>query len=165
MIFVTVGTHEQQFNRLVKKIDDLKKEGIIDEEVIVQIGYSTYEPRYCTWKKLFPYSEIERSMNNARIIITHGGPSSFIMPLQIGKVPVVVPRKYEFGEHINNHQVEFTNAILKRNIGIIVVKDIEELSGVIMGYDDLVSKMTARIENNNKIFCQRFEKIVQEMLV
>ena len=24
MIFVTVGTHEQQFNRLVKKIDNLK---------------------------------------------------------------------------------------------------------------------------------------------
>lgn len=25
MIFVTVGTHEQPFNRLVKAIDDLKK--------------------------------------------------------------------------------------------------------------------------------------------
>ena len=25
MIFVTVGTHEQPFNRLVKKIDELKK--------------------------------------------------------------------------------------------------------------------------------------------
>ncbi len=29
MIFVTVGTHEQPFNRLVQKVDDLKKNGII----------------------------------------------------------------------------------------------------------------------------------------
>ena len=29
MIFVTVGTHEQPFNRLIKAVDDLKKDGII----------------------------------------------------------------------------------------------------------------------------------------
>ncbi|HEM2886173.1 TPA: multidrug MFS transporter, partial [Streptococcus suis] len=29
MIFVTVGTHEQQFNRLIKEIDLLKKNGSI----------------------------------------------------------------------------------------------------------------------------------------
>ena len=29
MIFVTVGTHEQQFNRLIKKIDELKEQGTI----------------------------------------------------------------------------------------------------------------------------------------
>ena len=35
MIFVTVGTHEQPFNRLVQKVDDLKKNGIIQEDVII----------------------------------------------------------------------------------------------------------------------------------
>lgn len=44
MIFVTVGTHEQPFNRLIKKIDELKKDGIINEDVIIQTGFSTYEP-------------------------------------------------------------------------------------------------------------------------
>ncbi|HEM5362611.1 TPA: multidrug MFS transporter, partial [Streptococcus suis] len=32
MIFVTVGTHEQQFNRLIKEIDLLKKNGSITDE-------------------------------------------------------------------------------------------------------------------------------------
>lgn len=36
MIFVTVGTHEQPFNRLIQKIDELKKDGIINEDVIIQ---------------------------------------------------------------------------------------------------------------------------------
>ena len=41
MIFVTVGTHEQPFNRLVKAVDELKKDGVIVEKVIIQTGYST----------------------------------------------------------------------------------------------------------------------------
>ena len=46
MIFVTVGTHEQPFNRLIEFIDNLKRDGKIQEEVIMQTGFSTYEPKY-----------------------------------------------------------------------------------------------------------------------
>ena len=55
MIFVTVGTHEQPFNRLVKAVDDLKKNGVIIDEVIMQTGFSTYKPKYCQCSKLLPY--------------------------------------------------------------------------------------------------------------
>ncbi|HEV1534200.1 TPA: multidrug MFS transporter, partial [Streptococcus pneumoniae] len=49
MIFVTVGTHEQQFDRLIKEVDYLKKENLIQDEVFIQIGYSSYIPKYCEW--------------------------------------------------------------------------------------------------------------------
>lgn len=58
MIFVTVGTHEQPFDRLVKAVDELKRDGIITEEVIMQTGFSIYEPKYCEWSKLIPYREM-----------------------------------------------------------------------------------------------------------
>ena len=114
MIFVTVGTHEQPFNRLVKKVDDLKKNGIIQEDVIIQTGFSTYEPQYCQWSKLIPYQQMVKNVEDARIVITHGGPASFIMPLQIGKTPIVVPRQHQFNEHVNDHQVEFARNVAKR---------------------------------------------------
>ena len=47
MIFVTVGTHEQPFNRLIKAVDELKRDGVITEDVVMQTGFSTYEPKYC----------------------------------------------------------------------------------------------------------------------
>ena len=47
MIFVTVGTHEQQFNRLIKFIDELKRDKVIVEDVIMQTGFCTYKPKYC----------------------------------------------------------------------------------------------------------------------
>lgn len=165
MIFVTVGTHEQPFNRLVKCVDELKRDRVIDEEVIIQTGFCTYEPKYCKWQKLFPYSEMEKNVANARIVITHGGPSSFIMPLQIGKVPIVVPRQKKFDEHVNNHQVEFAESVRDRDGNIIVVEDVDKLSEVIENYEQIVKNMTAGVMSNNEKFCREFEKIVDQMFL
>lgn len=163
MIFVTVGTHEQPFNRLVKYIDNLKKDGTITEEVIIQTGYSTYEPKYCKWQKLFPYQEMIQLVSEARVVITHGGPSSFIMPLQIGKIPIVVPRRYEFNEHVNNHQISFTRAVADRMGTIIVVDDMVKLGEIIRHYDEIIKNMKNDLKSNNERFNDSLEKIVNEM--
>lgn len=163
MIFVTVGTHEQPFNRLIRYIDKMKEKGLIREEVVVQTGYSTYEPRYCRFSKLFPYSEMCRFVKEARIVITHGGPSSFIMPLQEGKIPIVVPRQKRYGEHVNNHQLEFCRAIEERSGNIIVVEEVRELKRAILRYDKIVAEMPSSIKSHNDIFNEEFEKVINEL--
>lgn len=163
MIFVTVGTHEQQFNRLIKTIDELKGCGKIIEDVIIQTGYCTYEPQYCEWSKLIPYNEMIRNVENARIVITHGGPSSFIMPLQIGKIPVVVPRQKQFDEHVNDHQMEFVKAVHDRKGNIILVNNIKKLGEVIKDYEKIVSAMPKEMISNNKKFNQALIRMVNEM--
>lgn len=163
MIFVTVGTHEQPFNRLLQKIDELKEKGIINEEVIIQTGFSTYEPKYCTWSSLLPYSQMVQNVKEARIVITHGGPASFIMPLQIGKTPIVVPRQKQFDEHVNNHQVDFSKAVAERMGTIITVVDINDLENTIVNYDSIVKKMNQGITSNNKKFNEELEKIVNDL--
>ena len=54
MIFVTVGTHEQPFNRLVEYMDRLKENGIIAEDVIIQTGFSTYSRSIASGRNCFP---------------------------------------------------------------------------------------------------------------
>ncbi len=163
MIFVTVGTHEQPFNRLLECIDKMKKDRVVDEEVIIQTGFSTYEPRYCIWSKLLPYKQMVENVANARIVITHGGPASFIMPLQIGKTPIVVPRQKKFDEHVNDHQVEFTMAVSQRMGTIIPVIDISCLKHTILNYESIVSSMPSGMKSNNVLFNESLEKIVQNM--
>ena len=163
MIFVTVGTHEQPFNRLVQEIDNLKRDGIITEDVIIQTGYSTYEPKYCQWDKLIPYKQMIKNVENARIVITHGGPASFIMPLQIGKTPIVVPRQKKFDEHVNDHQVEFARNVAERMGTIIPVEDTNKLGEVIKNYDTIIANMNNKIMSNNKVFCDDLEKIVKDL--
>lgn len=164
MIFVTVGTHEQPFNRLIEYVDNLKRDGVIIEEVIIQTGFSTYEPKYCKWSKLLPYNMMVQNVANARIIITHGGPASFIMPLKIGKIPVVVPRKHEFNEHVNNHQVDFAKTVAERMGNIIPVYDMDRLRDVVANYDEIVSLMSAGMKSNNREFNLKLEKIVDKLI-
>lgn len=162
MIFVTVGTHEQPFNRLVEYMD--KWAGKHNEDVVMQTGFSTYKPKNAEWSKLYPYKKIIEFVDKARIVITHGGPSSFIMPLQIGKVPIVVPRKHEFNEHVNDHQVAFSKAVAERQGNIIVVEDVEKLGEMLKRYEKMVEDMKNGFASNNEKFCVEFAKVINEIL-
>ena len=164
MIFVTVGTHEQQFDRLIEYMDARKADGSIDEEVIIQTGYSTFEPKHCRWQKLFPYPEMVGLVEQARIVITHGGPSSFIMPLQVGKVPIVVPRQKAFDEHVNDHQVEFCRAVAERQKNILLVEDVAQLGKVIENYDLAAARLNNTQNSNNRKFCEDFSKLAEDLL-
>ncbi len=163
MIYVTVGTHEQPFNRLIRCIDDLKGKGIIEEEVIIQNGFSDYEIKNCRHKNLFDQNDMLMNYEAARLIIMHGGPSSIIQSLQAGKVPIVVPRQKKFGEHINDHQLEFCRAVSKRYNNIILVEDIDDLENTIVNYDKLAGERKTSGFNNNTAFCEGLARIVDEL--
>lgn len=164
MIFVTVGTHEQQFNRLIKEIDRLKENNVIKEEVFIQIGFSSYEPQNCKWSKFISYEEMNQKIKSARIVITHGGPATFIAPLQIGKIPIVVPRQEQFNEHINNHQLEFTKKIEERKKNIIPVYDIKDLENRVINYDKIINLINKKNISNNKNFLKGFEEKIEELI-
>ena len=163
MIFVTVGTHEQQFNRLVKYMDNFSSSKVVNDDIIIQTGYSTYVPQHCEWKKFFPYQEIEKNVARARIVITHGGPSSFIMPLRMGKIPIVVPRQKKFEEHVNDHQLEFCEAVALRQKKIIVLENVEELAKTIINYNNMISQMENETAPHNNVFCMDLEKIMKRL--
>lgn len=159
MIFVTVGTHEQPFNRLIKEVDRLKKEGIITDEVFIQTGFSTYEPQYCDWKNIISYSEMEDYMNRADIIITHGGPATFMSAIANSKKPIVVPRQEKYDEHVNDHQVDFAHQVKERYDSIEVVTEISELGDYLN--QDL--KIDSSGSSNNKQFNDKLREEVEGM--
>lgn len=161
MIFVTVGTHEQPFDRLIKAVDDLVAEGVINEEVIIQRGYSTYEPKHCKYYDLIPWEEMQKYNKDARIIITHGGPASFIDVLALGKTPIVVPRQAKYNEHVNNHQLDFSRQLVEKNIPLIVIEDISELRMSIVNYSNNSSKF---VSNNKQFVADMIETLKKEFI-
>lgn len=160
MIFVTVGTHEQAFDRLIKEIDHLVRSKSIKEEVFIQTGFSTYTPQYCEWSKLIPYEEMQKKIQEARIVITHGGPSSFLNVLQYNKTPIVVPRREKLNEHVNDHQVEFLDEVIKKGYEIIKVEDEKRLKDAIQSY----SNKEIEFSSNNENFNNEFKRIVCDIV-
>lgn len=163
MIFVTVGTHEQPFDRLLKCIDKMVEDKKIDEEVIVQKGYTDYELKNCTSYKLISYKDMERYITDARIVITHGGPASFVAPLSIGKIPIVVPRQYKYNEHVNNHQLDFSVEVEKRMENIIVAKDEKEIEDAILNYEEKIKILKKDVASNNEVFNKKIEKEINNI--
>ncbi|MCC9846259.1 multidrug MFS transporter, partial [Streptococcus agalactiae] len=147
MIFVTVGTHEQQFNRLIKEVDRLKGTGAIDQEVFIQTGYSDFEPQNCQWSKFLSYDDMNSYMKEAEIVITHGGPATFMSVISLGKLPVVVPRRKQFGEHINDHQIQF----LKKIVHLYPLAWIEDVDGLAEALKRNIA--TEKYQGNNDMFC------------
>ena len=164
MIFVTVGTHEQPFNRLIQEVDHLVETGVIKEEVFIQTGYSIYEPKFCQWSRLISFDQMSKFMQKADIIITHGGPATFMSAITNGKKPIVVPRQEKFGEHVNDHQVDFARNVAKRMGTIILVEDVDKLGETIENYNSIVAELEYDMWNNNKKFNKDLEGIVVKLL-
>ena len=158
MIFVTVGTHEQPFERLIKYIDNLK----LDEEIIIQSGYCNYSIKNCKYKKMMSIEEMDKYFKNARIIITHAGPGSIMKALSLGKKPIVVAREVKYKEHVDDHQVLFASSLEKEN-KIINVKEISNLERLIKEYDTFVKDGRVTFVSNNKNFNDRFKDIVNDL--
>ena len=121
MIFVTVGTHSQQFDRLLKKIDELAGSGKIKEEVVAQSGNSTYVPKHFKSKKFYSDKEFENLIVKASIVVSHGGAGAIILALKHKKKLVLVPRLKGFGEHMDSHQVDLAEFMQSQNKAVFVL--------------------------------------------
>ena len=117
MIFVTIGTQKQNFNRLFNYVNQIK----CNEEIIVQKGNSKYKfnNKIKTYDYL-SYDEMDYYFNKARIIITHAGAGTIFRALSMNKKVIVVPRLKKYKEHINDHQLHFSSYLKKKGYCLVV---------------------------------------------
>ena len=126
MIFVTVGSQKFQFNRLLKKIDELITEGVITEEVFAQTGASDYIPQNYSYENFLDRTEFASKISECDKVITHGGTGVIIGAVKKGKKVLAVPRYAKFGEHVDDHQLQLLHQFDELGI-IIACYELDEL--------------------------------------
>ena len=126
MIFVTIGSAVKgiEFTRLIKKMDEIA--GMIDEEVVMQIGTVPYEPQNAKYFRYASYQENLSYFQKASLVVGHGGTGTILNALRFQVPIVVVPRRHDYGEHVDDHQMELAQQ-LKGNELIEVVYELEDL--------------------------------------
>jgi len=123
MILVTIGNHNQGFDRLLKRVDEIAPK--IKEKIIIQRGYTKYVPKNC---ESFEWaSSLDKYYKEARLIICHSAMSLIEIIKKYKKPVITVPRSSKFKEHINDHQVEFAESIEKK-AGVKAVYDMKDLT-------------------------------------
>ena len=123
-----LGTQNNSFHRLLEEIDRLIEIGKINDEVIVQAGYTKYKSQNMKIVDFVSNDEIEKLEQQADCIITHGGVGSIIGSIEKGKKVIAVPRLKQYGEHVNDHQLDIVESFDKLGyiIGITDVSQLEE---------------------------------------
>ena len=130
MIFVTLGTQDKPFKRLLKEVDECIEKGIIKDTVIVQAGYTKYKSDNMVIHDYLDMDEFEEYMNKADLIICHGGVGSILGGLNKKKRVIAAPRLSKFKEHVNDHQIQIIDNFIKRGY-IVGVRDVSELPAAI----------------------------------
>jgi UDP-N-acetylglucosamine transferase subunit ALG13 len=107
VIFVTVGTHQQAFDRMLATV------GMLPDlaDVVLQYGYGKPPDGVRNAVDFMPFAEMERNFERAGTVITHAGVGSVLCARRSGHVPVVIPRLHELGEHVDDHQAELTRSM------------------------------------------------------
>ena len=141
MIFVSLGTQDKPFNRIIDYVISLKEnlKELQGEKIIIQLGQTKLlksdNERIKNLENITIYDMLKPEkmkdiIKDSDIIITHAGVGTIMECLEMGKEIIVVPRKVENLEHVNNHQEEIAFEMEKKGF-LTKVDTYEELENKI----------------------------------
>ncbi|MDO5501459.1 MAG: glycosyltransferase, partial [Propionibacteriaceae bacterium] len=115
-ILVTVGGEQFPFDRLFDAVATTLPEGI---DVLWQAGETPVPEglpgRVVTW---LDYAEMERAVDEADLVITHAGVGSVLTVLSRGKLPLILARRRDLGEHVDDHQHEWASIVTEQGLAV-----------------------------------------------
>jgi UDP-N-acetylglucosamine--N-acetylmuramyl-(pentapeptide) pyrophosphoryl-undecaprenol N-acetylglucosamine transferase len=120
-IFVALGTIRGfEFKRAINLVIPLLKES---DSVIWQLGFTSYDNLPGRVVSQVDRLEFLSLIANADLVICHAGIGILTDCFEAGKCPIVIPRRREFEEHVDDHQVEILAYLQNRNIAINLEAD------------------------------------------
>ncbi len=159
MILVLLGTQNNSFQRLLEKIQKCIDNGIIKDEVVVQAGCTKYDSDSMKIFDFISQEELDKKIDEASLIITHGGVGTIVNCVKKGKKVIAVPRLKKFGEHVNDHQLQIIESFSKQGF-IIGIKDVSELEDALNRIKEFKPNvLESNTENIIKIIEEFIDKI------
>lgn len=106
MIFIVLGSQKFPFDRLLQAVDEQVAQGKITDSIFAQRGASSYVPQNFPSEAFLDTEKFTQIMARADTIITHGGTGAINKAVKLGKRVIVVPRRAQYGEHVDDHQLQ-----------------------------------------------------------
>jgi UDP-N-acetylglucosamine transferase subunit ALG13 len=143
MIFVTVGTYETPFDRLLRAVEPLTAK----DELVIQTGPSTVRPAGATCIDYLSFDRLVEHIRGSSAVISHAGVGSIMTTVANGRRPVVVPRLRRYDEVVDDHQLELARRLDQDEL-VVLVEDPAELGSVL---EETMLRHPASSYGNNPI--------------
>lgn len=127
-IFVSVGTQDKPFARLLKEIDS----SAVQADYLVQCGCTPWVSERMKIQPYFTKEEFNQALETCDILVCHGGVGTLMQGLHLGKKIIAMPRLKKYGEHQNDHQLQIVDSfaqsayLLKWDEGVSFAEMIEK---------------------------------------
>jgi len=108
-IYVSVGTHEQPFQRLLDAVA-YAVDTTGDHRYIVQYGVGSWSSGSDRVEKAVDYltpEGVREALAWADVFVSQASPGNVFGALDAGVWPLVLGRRHANGEHVDDHQVRF----------------------------------------------------------
>ena len=123
-LFVPLGTQKFPFGRIITALNLLVDQGKYKaNEIVMQSALYPIKPNF-THFGLIPHEDFDRYMQEAEVVVTH------ISCMEMGKPLVVCPRLHEYGEHVDNHQMEIAT-LMHDKYDVLICTDMKDLPELI----------------------------------
>lgn len=123
-VVVTLGSYKGfGFRRLVERLIQILP---AEADVLWQTGETDVGDLPIEGRVAVPERELSEAMGEADAVVAHAGVGAALAACEVGRLPVLVPRRKARGEHIDDHQTQIAAELSRRGIAISV--DADELS-------------------------------------
>jgi UDP-N-acetylglucosamine transferase subunit ALG13 len=119
-VVVSLGTSGFGFRRLLERLVAVIPAGT---EVLWQTGSTDTTGMGIEPRPEVPAAELFAAMATADVVIAHAGTGSALAALDAGRFPVLVPRRPEFGEHVDDHQQQIARMLAERKLAAVCEVD------------------------------------------
>lgn len=145
-IVVTLGTMRGfPFERAIRSVTRLLGDiATPDVEVLWQVGDAPVGHLGIDGVDMIPAKELRSAMVDADLVIAHAGIGTCLQALESGHVPVLLPRRREHGEHIDDHQLQIAAELNRRWLS--VSRDPDALTA-----EDVWLARSARVRSDNPV--------------
>ncbi|NKS19985.1 glycosyltransferase [Rhodococcus hoagii] len=123
-IFVTLGTIKPY--RFDGMVDAIMATGMAGSSTTWQLGCTHRDGLPGRVTETMPDEEFAENIANSDVIITHSGVGTILKILEMGKHPIVIPRRSHRGEHVDDHQSQI--AELVNRIGVATATEVDQLT-------------------------------------
>jgi len=158
MILVILGTQDKQFTRLLEAVDREIDNGTIKDRVVVQAGQTKYESKNMEIFDLLPAPEFAKLMDEADLVITHGGAGSILTAIKKGKKIIAAARLEKYKEHHNDHQKQIIGEFASRGY-ILELEDFNKLGELIKKMKKFKPK---KFESNTKNMIKLIDDYIKD---
>lgn len=158
-VFVTVGTRDESFIRLIRGVEDLVKKGVIREKVIIQMGHTKCSSDHFASFDFCDPEKIDDLILNARYVITQESAGIGTQCLKNRTRFIVMPRDYQYGELPAKSDMKEDLQDKLEELGYTkVVRNVGELEEAIKNLDTL----KIGFEFNNNMAISYLHKAMEE---